>query len=494
MKDFAKPKNTFINHNSSPFFTKEGTCESSPEMNPVPFFPSANIQPKLEINEPVQMKPFDLRHVMQQTRSNKVSRKAEVGLNGNYTGNYLFHPGQDGLRGSFFYKVKQNVADGPLNDIEIAALRKDAIDRNGTIIHAELLLMAAMRNPVNVRLMKAHMKGSLSIPMNQILQSDQDYLTNFGRGYLPNDIISTNIRLIEAMIGISNENAGMVDMELRDKTKKQILEHAGAQFAEQAGRLYFDAESTQPEIPLTVILSAMLNGASDSTPGDKVLAGIVYSVARRANHPMADHILSGKLKVDALTPEAYNKMVKKGEAYYVYSTDIDTLKSDTLYMPTYLDIWSLSDRSLIIHELTHAAEDFATIGGRRDMDSLGLETRAYKAQGRFMMDQILASPDAPSLIESASEYSKQSPLYYWSMVAAAKDNIHRYEDVLVTVNSANPMSKPKADIMADFGLLYWDIDSRVKRELLAYRDKKGKQVYFNDLTSVEGATGHYFHF
>jgi hypothetical protein len=51
MKELTKPKSTPAGHVPSHFFSKEGVQESSGE-NPVPFFTSAGIQPKLEINEP----------------------------------------------------------------------------------------------------------------------------------------------------------------------------------------------------------------------------------------------------------------------------------------------------------------------------------------------------------------------------------------------------------------------------------------------------------
>ena len=96
-------------------------------------------------------------------KSKTIQRKAETNLSGNYTGNYVFNPGFDGLDRNFFNKVKRAVADGSLSDADITALRKDAIDRNGTVEHAELLLMAAMRNPTNVTAMKSHTSGTLVI-------------------------------------------------------------------------------------------------------------------------------------------------------------------------------------------------------------------------------------------------------------------------------------------------------------------------------------------
>lgn len=436
----------------------------------------------------------ELTHVVQQDNEKIVRRNAEVDAAGNYTGNYIFNPGHDGLNRSFFNRVKRNVADGLLDDNEITALRAGAIARNGTIMHVELLLMAAMRNPVNVTLMQAHTSGSLIIPMSQILQADRDYITNFGRESLPDDIIFLNLRLLAAAFGLSFERFEDVELELSRAAEQQIMQHAGTQFAEQAGRLVVSAEFSDPHVSLTEILIAMLNAASDSTPGDKIMAGSVYDVAKKANHPMAGQILSGAIKVDAMIPSVYRRIAGSGDASYAYSTDSDVRKSDTLYVPTSLNIFELGDRALIIHELTHAADDFA-ITGRQQVDSLTLETHAYKEQGKYMMDQILAQPpgSATGFVDTASRYTNQGPLFYWSMVAAAKDDTTRYEQVLVTINTASPMSMSAAAVRVDLGLTAAVLEARVRTELVAYRDARGNQLYTAGTTTVDGPAGHYFH-
>jgi hypothetical protein len=445
-----------------------------------------------ETTEGKKLIAHELTHVMQQGDNKMIRRDAEVNAAGNYTGNYIFNPGHDGLNSSFFNQVKRNVTDGTLDDAEITSLRTWAIARNGTVMHVELLLMAAMRNPVNVALMNAHRNGSLIIPMNQISGADQEYLTNFGREAMPDNIVLLNLRLLASMFGISNERFDDVAQELSIAAEQQIMQHAGTQFADQAQKLVIDAEFSEPKVPLSAILMAMLNGASDSTSGDKVMAGTVYAVAKKANHPTASQILSGALKVDALIPSVYQRIVGGGDAAYVYSTDTNVLKSDTLYIPTSLDIFSLDSRALIIHELTHAADDFAT-SGRQQIDSLTLETHAYKEQGKYMMDQILADLTAIGNISTAAAYTNSGPLFYWSMVAAAKDNSARYANVLVTINSAAPMSKTEASIRADLGLSQATLNARVRTELLAITDSSGKNLYQTGTTNVEGRAGHYFH-
>ncbi|HYJ62198.1 MAG TPA: hypothetical protein VEV62_00505, partial [Parafilimonas sp.] len=459
-------------------------------------YPSANKNFENDLTEDskASVKSNDqlLNHVTKQNSKNIINKKAEVDAAGNYTGNYVFNPGHDGLAQSFFNQVRRNVADGTLSDAEITALRTDAIARNGTVMHVELLLMAAMRNPVNVTLMQAYTTGSLIIPMSQIKKTDEDYLSNFGRETLPDEIVILNLRLLAAKFGLTVEKPEDVELELSNKAQKYIMQYAGKQFADQADKLVIDAEFSKPKVPLTEIMIAMLNGAADSTPGDKIMAGTVYSIARKANHPLAGKILSGALVVDALIPSVYKRIAGSGDASYQYSTDTDVLKSDTLYVPTSLDIFQLTDRALVIHELTHASDDFATTG-RQQIDSLKLETHAYKEQGKYMMDQIIADPSAIGYINTAAQYAHSGGLYYWSMVAAAKDNTSVYENVLVKINSAAPMSKSAADIRSDLSLSAATLNTRVRTELLAYRDAGGHQLYFADTTNVEGEAGHYFH-
>ncbi len=115
-----------------------------------------------------------------------------------------------------------------------------------------------------------------------------------------------------------------------------------------------------------------------------------------------------------------------------------TIKTD-------LDIFRLRSQALVIHELTHAADDFAATGSTSTKeDSLKLETHAYKEQGRYVMDQIMTQPtgSGPGYLNAASQYVHDNPLYYWSMVAAAKGDVTKYEATLVSIKYVNaPMTK-----------------------------------------------------
>ena len=434
----------------------------------------------------------ELTHVLQQGYGEPVKRVAEKDATGTrYTGNYIFNPGHDGLSSGFFNKIKRFVANGTLSDTEIRALRKDAIDRNGSVLHAELLLMAAMRNPVNVALMQAHRGGSLILSMSNILQADKDYVINFDRAQLPPELANPLLRLALAALGLSGETAAEAWESMNRTAEKRIEEIAGKQFGNQAAKLIVSAGFDKPEIPLTEVLTAMINSAADSTPGDQIIAGIVYVVARRYGHSTVPHLLNGTIKVDALIPSVYQRLLGGGEASYVYSTDEDVRKANTIYVPTSVDILALDERALIIHELTHAEDDLSR-PAEGLTDSLALESRAYVAQGRYMLDEIIAAAPAPGLVSTASAYVNLGNLYYWSMLLAAKQNTIRYEATFLNVCTTAPASRNQANVKTDLALTDAAISTNIRTALLALRSPGGQQLYFQGNTRLGGGSGHYF--
>jgi hypothetical protein len=454
------------------------------------FFNNGRYEPAS--SEGKKLLAHELTHVLQQGYGEPIKRVAEKDPTGTrFTGNYIFNPGHDGLSSGFFNMIKRFVADGTLSDTEIRALRKDAIDRNGSVLHAELLLMAAMRNPVNVVFMQAHRGGSLILSMSNIREPDKDYVINFDRGQLPPELADPLSRLALAALGLSGETIAEAWESMNRTAQKRIEEIAGKQFEDQAGKLIVSAAYTKPEIPLTEVLTAMMNSAADSTPGDQVMAGIVYVIARRYNHPTAPFILNGRIKVDALIPSVYTRLLGGGEASYIYSTDEDVHKSNTVYVPSNVDILALDERALIIHELTHAEDDLNRPSEGLS-DSLNLESRAYEAQGRYMMDEIIAAAGAPGLVATASGYVNLGNLYYWSMLLAAKKETSRYETVFLNVCTSAPASKNQTAVKNDLALTEATISANIRASLLAYRTPGGQQLYTAGNTRLGGSSGHYF--
>jgi hypothetical protein len=256
---------------------------------------------------------------------------------------------------------------------------------------------------------------------------------------LPPELANPVLRLALAFLGLSGETVAQAAAAMDHAAEQYILNTAGTQFGDQANKLIVSAGFTTPVVPLPEVVTAMVNAAADATPGDQIMAGIVYVVARRFGHSTAPDILNGRLRVDALIPSVYQRLLSTGDATYSYSTDEDVRKANTLYIPTNTDIFDLSDRALIIHELTHADDDLSR-PAEILVDSLDLESRAYVAQGRHMMEEIILSAPAPGFVTTASGYVNLGPLFYWSMLLAAKRDTARYETIFINICTSAPAS------------------------------------------------------
>ena len=430
----------------------------------------------------------ELTHVVQQNASKKIQKEAETDATGNYTNNYIFR------QNSFFRRVRRAVSDGPLTDEEITDLKADAIQRNGTVQHAELLLMAAMRNPVNVAVLNAHTTGNLIISMTAISTADRDHVMNVGREAVPLDIQLLRFRRYMAELGLSPESTAALDSEIEIRVFQEIQAAGGNSFRNQADKISVHLTSGSTVAPVEV-LTAMLNAASDNTAGDKVMAGIAYIVAKEYNHPMASRLLQGSLKVDALIPSVYRRLLGGGDAQYQYSTDNDLRKADTLYLPTNLDLFQITDRALIIHELTHAEDDFSS-QTERSVNSIDLEMNAYRAQSKYIMDQIRAYPSGtvPGLVSSGSELANSDPTHYWGYISAAKANTAIYNTVLNEILTTPPTSKTSSEVTTDLGNSIAVIDANLRNAIVNLKDSRGRNLYNPaSNTRLEGASGHFFH-
>jgi hypothetical protein len=221
-------------------------------------------------------------------------------------------------------------------------------------------------------------------------------------------------------------------------------------------------------IPAVSVLSAMYNAASDSSNGDQVMAGMVYATAAQAGHSMAANIASGTLKVDALIPSALQKLTNNSgvDAFYSAASLNDRVKSDTLYVPTTLNIMELPSRALIIHELTHASQDAAeanlTTGPQVDMEIGG-----YREQARYIMNQLLAAPADTLDMELASVANLSNiALFQWAFIAETIPDRARYEAIAKRVLLQSP-SVAEADIDNALGLTQAEVIQRLRNAILS---------------------------
>jgi hypothetical protein len=128
-----------------------------------------------------------------------------------------------------------------------------------------------------------------------------------------------------------------------DPEDKQILALATPALDRMAKAVISFANAAK--VPLADVLAAMLAAASDSTPADLALAGAAY--------------------------------VSQGGG--------GREKGDTIYVKPTLKLDNLNDRSLVVHELEHAAHDKAAA---KSQDLADEELSAYRAQAQYAVAQI----------------------------------------------------------------------------------------------------------
>ena len=77
----------------------------------------------------------------------------------------------------------------------------------------------------------------------------------------------------------------------------------------------------QAHVDHVALYFAMLNGASDSTAGDRAFAGAAFVVARREGMAVARDILGGRLKIDEVSTTFFDAMGDRSQG--VYSPEAD---------------------------------------------------------------------------------------------------------------------------------------------------------------------------
>ena len=393
-----------------------------------------------------------------------VQRVMELDAAGNATGNYLFQISKH-LPAGFFSRLKRFIGDGTLTDDEINKLRLYSIATRGSVTHVERLLMAACLDPTNIPLVRAHKKGALSIVASTITSANRTHVSNVGREEMPLAITQVLIRAMVAQIGGDMTKAIELFTEANELAIARIFEIGGKQFGSQAADLVAFVEINN--LSASQVLAAMLNSASDSTRGDQIMAGIVYATALQAGHSTASLIASGTVKVDALIPRAFKEYAKGGmAAFYNPIGNRDQSKGDTVYVPTNMDVLNVADRALIIHELTHTADD-AAAGGVTQSPKIDFEIKAYRAQAKYAMDQVLAEDPADrGYIISQTNIMSGAHFMQWAFIVEAKQDQSRYQTVLTDILTQSP-SISSSDVTTALALSNADIATKLRNAILA---------------------------
>ncbi|GAA4276787.1 hypothetical protein [Aquimarina mytili] len=356
--------------------------------------------------------------------------------------------------------------------------------------------MAAMRKQENIDVMLADKNKHLTLSMKKIPVIDRNHVVNVDRQVLSNKLLILRIKEFFTELGLTKLNLDDIKTDIIEMIISEMEKSNSKKFKNHVMELimYLYGGNKPPLVSGQEVLFAMINASSDSTKGDKVMAGKAYIIAKEYNHPMASKILNGSLKIDALIPRVYKRLIGRGKAGYVPSTRGELLKADTLYLPTNLSLDNLSHRALIIHELTHANEDFeVTLGKHKLVNEIDMEMRAYKAQVKYIIDHYVSKKSFSELAKVIVSHKRSDPLFYWAYISVLKRNITTHKGFLDTISNAKKDRK-LLKIKSDLSKPLTEIDKKLRAGIINLTGRNRRKVYSKSKNILlEGNAGHFYH-
>jgi hypothetical protein len=316
---------------------------------------------------------------------------------------YEFRVGME-LEPAFVGLARRLTRDGLVTDDDLRQLRSHALSRRGTLNDHERMFMAGLLDPTNVATFNGTGYGqNFQFPTSSITRARRDHVNNLDRA-LPQPV-QQEINDLTAAFGRGDVIGFFKEMnEVEAASARAILSGAGSFHSQARSLLTFIVAN---RISAANTLTAMIQGASDNSRGDRVLAGIVYAIGSHAGNASANRVAKGEIKVDALLPNALARVpgfTGNEEAAYVTAAQVGGAKGDTMYVKTDLDIENTFHRSVVIHELQHAQDDAASSATGPITFSIKnqLEARAYRSQARYIYNQLNSQGAAAQTI-SATE-------------------------------------------------------------------------------------------
>jgi hypothetical protein len=307
-------------------------------------------------------------------------------------------------------------AKGPLNETGVEQLRQVALEHHfETIDDDERLFIAALLDAGNAaKLHEQYPRGFsdngsvIEFSAASITESNRRIVRDSGRGVRPEPSESDKAfikdpldRDIVAMTGAFRIVA-MQTLKLADKAG---IDHL---------KVYF----------------AMLNGASDSTPGDRAYAGAAYVIATAEGMTdIAREIMAQNLKIDEVSSTWFDAEGEGTHAEFVPQSD-GQRKGDTIYVPGTLDLDNIAHVSTLIHELQHASDAAGAASNPREFSRVELELAAYSRQTRYMLAQLdKLTGDAQRTAEDQVA-DRIGPGHVYLMIAAALETVFSNDDEL----------------------------------------------------------------
>lgn len=336
-------------------------------------------------------------------------------------------------------------ASGPLDEAAVGRLRDVALGTGESIDDTERMFIAALLDAGNAR--SWHAPGAtltpgaaIGFPTASITTANRALVRDFGRTTRPPGAAHAD--------GAGEaENAAQLDQE--------IVAMAGP-FAATARAALAIADAAK--IKHLDVYFAMLNGASDSTPGDRALAAAVYAIARREGLPAAADIMAGRIKVDAV-PRA--SLPRNAEGLYQPAASTSGRKGDTVYLPSDLNFLDVVPQGTVVHELTHAADD-ADAKKPNTPPVVDSELTAYRAEAGFLLHAVARRSGAEhdrALLQVAKEIRLPTLL---CMVLEATE-VMEYERALTSLREIHAKVLSDGDPRTALDLKAGDMASLLRR-------------------------------
>jgi hypothetical protein len=368
---------------------------------------------------------------------------------GNPTG-FEFRAGTE-LRPEFMRLAQRLLAGGILHERGLRALHNNAIAFHGTVDDSERMFMAGLKVASNAAaLSTVHIAAGAAVtfPLATITPNMQAVI-DIGRESVPRSVQEPLARGAEAMKRLDIGEAVQQATQAEVAAEHEIRTLAGPSLGPAAAATISFAHAHG--VPVTDVLEAMLAAASDSTPADQVAAGMVFTTAREAGLAIAGEVKAGRVKVDAVTPSVLAQIPGAAglAAFYVSVAQKSGVKGDTVYLPTTFSITDLANRSVLVHELTHAQDDQAAGGGKVQFSpAQQVEAHAYRAQGRYLLGELEATPAAGRAAVLAQVTDSAGALAILGMVIESLGDRRRFGPIVVAAAAAGTPPVAEHDVQA----------------------------------------------
>jgi Domain of unknown function (DUF4157) len=391
-------------------------------------------------NDGYRLLVHELAHVVQGDNESVLHRDVQSDKAGHPVA-FEFRVGTE-LTLPFAALAKRLAADGRIDDGDLRQLRDHALSLRVTVNDLERMFMAGLLDPANAAAVKgAALKAGASIvfPITSISTTRLQHVADLDRRGVPAGV-TTALSQSAAAFSSLQPIEGIrhwSDAETAASTEITAVTGNGLKREREALIAFAQAQG----VFLSGVLRAMLAAASDNSPTDRLFAGVVYAVAQADGHPMAGDVLAGRVKIDALAPQAFARLpglLGPEQALYVTAPQRSGLKGDTVYVQTTLDILSVLDRSTVIHELQHAQDDKAVAPPSPPRFPLKtqLELAGFRAQAAYVLRQMRGLDVTGQMLMASQVTARTNALLLAALVLEGHSDPARYEPLLVMIFAA----------------------------------------------------------